>query len=498
VVINPLAHNSFKLGYLPALDGLRGVAILMVMAIHAAPRPACATGGFIGVDIFFTLSGFLITILLLEEWDRLGSIRLKHFYVRRILRLLPALAAVLLVTCLITCLFRSRWETLGTLRSALSILLYHFNWRLVFHPGPHALSLIHLWSLSVEEQFYFLWPMILLALLKFRVRPPWILALVFLGIVASACWRAVQWQEELGIGRAYLCTDTHADGLLTGCLAGMLVFWKLVPKRTPFLALLRRGAWAAIGLLGCHFVAASHEVGDYMYYGGFSLVSLAAAVILIAVVKSPPPLLTAILESPLLVWMGRISYALYLWHFLVIWWLFPFLVATPMFHPESHPFRCVLVEAGISLAVAAMSYYGIERPVLKWKSRLNSDGTLTLAAPINATMAHGLGGGASLVHAAGTNTFVANVGPGSPNSAATTLPGLNPVSDVALSASAMHVGHAATVHHGGPVAVDPFVTLGSVGCVHSSPSREGRATRRFPAKNARTLRRSQRKRRVSC
>jgi len=142
----------FQLGHRPALDGLRGLAVLMVLALHMTP--SLAAGGIVGVDIFFVLSGFLITALLVQEADRTGSIHFGHFYWRRGLRLLPALVVMLLVYWLYSAIVIGGAHATYTRKAVVSILGYYHNWRVDAHPDPRAL--LHCWSLSVEEQFYFL------------------------------------------------------------------------------------------------------------------------------------------------------------------------------------------------------------------------------------------------------------------------------------------------------------------------------------------------------
>src|SRR5262249_44592641 len=142
--------------------------------------------GSIGVDIFFVLSGFLITALLLEERQSTGSVNLKQFYLRRALRLLPALVAMLLFCCLYSLAFDKPQDARTTCKDALSVLLYYFNWRLAFDPTPPAVPLLHTWSLSVEEQFYLVWPILVACLLAMKIHRFWIVLFVLAGIVGPA------------------------------------------------------------------------------------------------------------------------------------------------------------------------------------------------------------------------------------------------------------------------------------------------------------------------
>ena len=179
---------SFELGHRRALDGLRGVAVLAVLGFHGGVP--FMRGGFLGVDVFFVLSGFLITSLLYEEWRRTGAIRLRAFYMRRVLRLLPALI-LLLLALTIYAIWLPWPDQRARLRAEIAFtLLYVANWALAFRLVPDLGFLAHAWSLAIEEQFYLVWPLALLLLLRSGVRLPRVIALVMLAIVASAAWRA--------------------------------------------------------------------------------------------------------------------------------------------------------------------------------------------------------------------------------------------------------------------------------------------------------------------
>ena len=201
------------LGYEPALDGLRAIAILATITVHAAiflpgPWGVWFPGGWIGVDIFFVLSGFLITRLLADEMRRNDGIGLGRFYIRRVLRLLPAYAVMLLAVVLVSaCVLHEP----GVYRAAMASIGYIMNWSRAFGWFPQA-SLGHTWSLSMEEQFYILWPG---AFILLRGRRPlaWLLAL----IAAVVVWRCVLALGGSNPERVYNGFDTHADTLLIGC-----------------------------------------------------------------------------------------------------------------------------------------------------------------------------------------------------------------------------------------------------------------------------------------
>jgi peptidoglycan/LPS O-acetylase OafA/YrhL len=329
-------------------------------------------GGFIGVDIFFTLSGFLITVLLLQERERAGSISLKGFYLRRALRLLPALIVVLVAAHLVARFCISRYEADITRRTARSIFFYYFNWRLILSPEPPHIPLLHAWSLSVEEQFYLIWPPVLAFLLWLRPRRGLILGFVVMALLASVGWRAWLWHGPDSFGRVYHCTDTRADALLIGCLVGLLTFWGLLPhkRREVFW---ERASLVALGVLGWYQLNSHHMTDAHLYRGGLTIISLAAGIVLVAVVQSPGSLVGRLLQKRPLVWLGKLSYGLYLWHFPIICWIAPRLFENRHFHPWSHPWRCWILEVGVSVAAAAVSYYGLERPFLRLKTRIGAN-----------------------------------------------------------------------------------------------------------------------------
>src|SRR5207248_4484817 len=179
--------DEFRLGYRPALDGLRALAVLAVFGIHFSQDHV--PGGWVGVDVFFVLSGFLITCLLLQEWQRHGRMSLTNFYVRRALRLLPALFVLLAVTWFYVARHSPPWDPEIIRQGVVSALGYFANFRVSGHLDRRDL-LIRTWSLSVEEQFYFVWPVVLAAMLRWRLSRRTMLSAVALGIVAAAGWRA--------------------------------------------------------------------------------------------------------------------------------------------------------------------------------------------------------------------------------------------------------------------------------------------------------------------
>ena len=358
---------GFRLGQRPALDGVRGCAILAVMAQHAA----LVRGGFFGVDVFFVLSGFLITALLLQEWDATGAVSLPRFYLRRVLRLLPALCAFLLVSWLFARMVCGPADEKLTRRGCVLVLLYAYNWEMALHPKNYTL-LPHAWSLSVEEQFYLVWPVVLFCLLRGRVRRRWIVGLVLAGIAAVSIERRGLLHRGAPPNRFYFGTDTRLDGLLLGCLLALLAAWDLLPRTERARRGLRVAGLVAAVALFAHFACGRLNV--YGLTSGFLVVGGCTAVLMASLLCQPPPLLNWLLERPLLRWIGRISYSLYLWHVLAYWHLAPlverFLSARGLLHAYSHTLRILLAVMG-SLILASLSYYLIERPFLALKHKLD-------------------------------------------------------------------------------------------------------------------------------
>jgi peptidoglycan/LPS O-acetylase OafA/YrhL len=365
-------QTVFRLGHRRWLDGLRGVAILLVLGCHLGPLP----GGFLGVDVFFVLSGFLITSLLMEEWQSSGEIRLKQFYLRRALRLLPAFV-LLLVLCGLSILWlpsaRERWARCREIAVAAG---YLSNWPLLHRTSMPILG--HTWSLSVEEQFYLLWPTLLYGMLRLRLSRRLILLLVCCGIGASAMLRLglYHWHQNHGteritmIYRLYRGLDTRADALLSGCLLGLLAAWGLLPKSQRFIRWM--GAASLISLIYLSYLTRCKDYYDSRFYHGlFTVVALMTAILLARLLSAPARFATRILESSLLVRTGRISYSLYLFHAPIIQGLLPgcvYLALTVNRYLGYAAFT--LLTISLSFLAASLSYHLIERPCLRLKDRL--------------------------------------------------------------------------------------------------------------------------------
>lgn len=359
-------ERGFRLGHRPLLDGVRAVAVLSVIAFH----DDLMRGGFLGVDIFFVLSGFLITTILVQEWNQQGSISLRKFYARRALRLLPALMVML--SFWLGFIFWFRPEVFReTYKAALATLFYYSDFVSALGWNVWLGALSHTWSLSIEEQFYLLWPLLLVLMLRLRVKPRQIIYLLLCGILALAYHRASLWATGSGARRLYHGLDTRADALLVGCMTSILVSYNLLPTGRWSLNVGRSLAVVSVLLL-IHLGLRADWAADYMYLGVFTITAVGAAIVLVQLLNSPPAIVTLILESRLMVWTGRISYGLYLWH----------LPANEMvkFLSLSSPALFAL-RLALTFTFASLSYYLIERPCLRRQARFKVVPAVSASCP---------------------------------------------------------------------------------------------------------------------
>jgi peptidoglycan/LPS O-acetylase OafA/YrhL len=350
---------------MPGLDGLRAIAVLAVIAYHLGF--GWASGGLLGVGVFFTLSGYLITDLLLEQWSR-GRLRLVDFWIRRARRLLPALFVMLAVVSLWASLAaRSRLPDLrGEVGSA---VLYLNNWWQISQHvsyfarfGPPT-PLSHLWSLAVEEQFYLLWPWLLLAgvwCIPERPRRIWIrprlAAATLVLAAASAVEMAVLYHPSFDASRIYDATDTRAFGLLFGAALAMVWPSRALTKRVSAGA---RRILDGVGVVGLVTIGVlvwqTTEYSAFLYHGGLVVLSI-ATVLVIASGGHPATRVGRALGWEPLRWLGVRSYAIYLWHLPII------VLTTPASSHGTNLLRAA-AQVAATIAVAALSWRCVEDPI---------------------------------------------------------------------------------------------------------------------------------------
>jgi peptidoglycan/LPS O-acetylase OafA/YrhL len=311
-----------RMGYQPALDGLRALSVIAVILYHAGIH--WMPGGFIGVEVFFVVSGFLITSLMIDEQHVSGKVSLKQFWIRRARRLLPALFTMLIAS-LMAVTFFAKDSAPDFRQDVLPALGYFSNWwQIYFVDTPYFAAnslpmLRHLWSLAVEEQWYVLWPIAFVFVLGNKRIPRWISAVV-IGLLAAAVMvgtaLAFTADNETRINFLYLSTITRSSGLLLGAaLACVWHPWKkavvrFARVRSGFADVLALGALATLGYISAFI----HVADEQLYRGGLAAATVASAVIIAVVVRSGKSLVKRALSFPLLVEIGRRSYGLYLWH----------------------------------------------------------------------------------------------------------------------------------------------------------------------------------------
>lgn len=353
-------HTPFHLGYRPELDGVRGVSIILVLGLHLIPR--FVPGGYLGVEVFFVLSGFLITSLLLEEWNRKGSINLRDFYLRRALRLGPALVVYLLLLVLYATLFMRHEDALDIYTGALLTLAYVSNWVIAFYPSFPIGILAITWSLAVEEQFYLFWPLTLSFLLHRALGRRGITVCLLVALALVSLQQSFLFNHGASFRRLYYATDTRAFGLLLGCLLGCLVSWQMLPRSRVFSGVMKLLALLAALFVG-YIAITLKSNNSILFKGVFAAATISIATILAALVLWPEFWGFRLLKFKPLVWVGRISYGLYLWHWPVRGFVFG---------SNSQPsIWRILLAAGLSFAISILSFYIVEKPFLRQKRKFS-------------------------------------------------------------------------------------------------------------------------------
>jgi peptidoglycan/LPS O-acetylase OafA/YrhL len=350
---NPPRQAISRVPYLPGLDGMRALAVVAVMIYHT--NNGWLPGGFIGVEVFFVISGYLITRLLLAEHHENARIDLRAFYVRRVLRLGPALVVALIVAAALAAgpladeFAVPRWAAFAT------TLSYTANWLQVYEPGS-AGPLIHTWSLAIEEQFYLLWPPLLVVLLRRRLNISSLAAALAIAALAVVAARVVFFAGlHDQTQRLWFATPMRADGLLLGCALGALAFDRPLPRIGSVAS-----AGALIGLIAI-FVTADNQYWAFSFVGGITIATALSGVLLAATTSGSGLVCRGLALRPLVL-IGRVSYGLYLYHAMIFLWIRESTLTTEAQY---------VVEFTLTAAVTVLSYVIVERPALRLKERVH-------------------------------------------------------------------------------------------------------------------------------
>ena len=346
----------------PALDGLRTVAVYLVVLFHS--ELTWMRGGFIGVDLFFVLSGFLVTNVMLAEHRTTGSIQLRRFYARRVRRLLPAALIAIVIICLLASVTEPRLVAMSFVNDARSSLLYAANWKFLgastnyFADDVNKSPFLHFWSLAIEEQFYFAFPLLLVVLTKFAQPLKKFISLIFgigaLFVVSLALQIFTQQSNPM---RAYYATDTRVYQLAAGALLAVFLLRRNEHSGASFAKLPFQVAVTPLALIA--FIALA--IGDGWFLSSLSastrgILATAMAIVLIWSLEPhfPSPL-QRIFSSKHFTYLGRISYGTYLWHWPLIVLSKPVLSLSPL--------QLALFSAVGATALSALSYELIEAPI---------------------------------------------------------------------------------------------------------------------------------------
>ena len=352
--------NATKKRYMPGLDGLRAISVLAVMAYHL--NVEWASGGLLGVAIFFVLSGYLITDQILQQWKHDGRLHLTNFWIRRAKRLFPSMIVMLIFVAV--WLLISDPSRLSALKGDfVSSAFYFNNWYLIFHKvsyfesfGPQS-PIGHLWSLAIEEQFYLLWPLLLFGLLNLTRQRKNLSLIIMGGSIVSVLTMVILYSPGTDPSRVYYGTDTRAFGLLIG--AALAVIWPSVPARSRISAThLKLMDVAGVLLLTIllWMIVHTDEYGSFLYEGGLFLVSILTA-LLIAILAHPQSRLGEIMGLRPLRWIGVRSYSLYVWHYPII------VLTSSNINSDQGSIVRMILQILASFVFAAISYTYIEEPI---------------------------------------------------------------------------------------------------------------------------------------
>lgn len=357
--------------YMPGLDGLRAIAVLGIIIYHLNKQ--WLTGGFLGVDTFFVISGYLITSLLLKEYDDTGIIKLKSFWIRRLKRLLPAVIVLLMVVGTATLLLKSD-NIIRVKHDIIAAIFYVSNWWYIakdvnYFEQFSFMPLKHLWSLAIEEQFYIFFPVILVTLLL-TIKKRYKIGFIFWGVsIISLGLMMFIYSINGDHSRVYFGTDTRLQTLLLGVILAFL--WppfklKNDPPKVVKYVIDSIGSLSFIVLILLFFII--NDETNWIYDGGFYLISILTLFIIASVVH-PSTWIAKIFSNPVLVFIGKRSYSLYLWHFAVISFVHSYYVDGQI------PVYVYFIDISLTIIFAELSYRFIETPfrkegikALNWRS----------------------------------------------------------------------------------------------------------------------------------
>ncbi|HCW7584832.1 TPA: acetyltransferase [Staphylococcus aureus] len=350
-----------KMRYMPGLDGLRAIAVLGIIIYHLNKQ--WLTGGFLGVDTFFVISGYLITSLLLKEYDDTGIIKLKSFWIRRLKRLLPAVIVLLMVVGTATLLLKSD-NIIRVKHDIIAAIFYVSNWWYIakdvnYFEQFSFMPLKHLWSLAIEEQFYIFFPVILVTLLL-TIKKRYKIGFIFWGVsIISLGLMMFIYSINGDHSRVYFGTDTRLQTLLLGVILAFL--WppfklKNDPPKVVKYVIDSIGSLSFIVLILLFFII--NDETNWIYDGGFYLISILTLFIIASVVH-PSTWIAKIFSNPVLVFIGKRSYSLYLWHFAVISFVHSYYVDGQI------PVYVYFIDISLTIIFAELSYRFIETPFRK-------------------------------------------------------------------------------------------------------------------------------------
>lgn len=339
---------------LPALDGIRAIAVFVVILDHSgALREVPAD---LGVTAFFVLSGYLITWLLIKELARTGRIDLRQFYIRRTLRIFPAYYTFIVLSLIADALLGHFWS-IGLIASAFGYVMNYYN-AFLGHPTT---TVAHAWSLAVEEQFYLLWPLVLLTV--WPKGSGFARNTLVLTILAVMIWRSVLYAGfHVQPSYVYNAFDARCDALAVGCLMAVCAS---LPAYRAFQSAVSRYSWLPLVTVGLIWLSRAQLGPTYHYTLGMSVDAILLAVFLIQMMRLSGTLLWSWLDASWIRWLGVISYPCYLWH---AWGL----SVGHHLVPHSHVWLQFLAGYAATLVLASGSYYIIERPFLALKSRFEA------------------------------------------------------------------------------------------------------------------------------